>query len=73
MRAGLATAGLAEVTTTVVAREDVTRLKPVPEAYLLAARRLDVRADRCLAYENTEEGVAAARAAGMDVIDVRTA
>lgn len=72
VRAGLAVAGLTEVITTVVAREDVTRLKPAPEAYLLAARRLGVRADRCLAYENTDDGVAAARAAGMDVIDVRT-
>ncbi|MFD5419120.1 HAD family hydrolase [Streptomyces sp. NPDC127069] len=71
VRAGLAAAGLSDVVTVVVAREDVTRLKPAPDAYEAAARLLSVPAARCLAYENTDEGVTAARAAGMHVIDVR--
>ncbi|MEU2237101.1 hypothetical protein [Streptomyces vietnamensis] len=37
----------------------------------LAARRLAVPAPRCLAFENTDEGIAAAHAARMTVIDVR--
>ncbi|RSS76844.1 HAD family phosphatase [Streptomyces sp. WAC06614] len=71
VRAGLAAAGLSDVIGVVVAREDVARLKPAPDAFEAAARRLGVPAARCLAYENTDEGVTAARAAGMHVIDVR--
>ncbi|MFE1791962.1 HAD family hydrolase [Streptomyces sp. NPDC059525] len=71
VRAGLAAAGLSDVVAVVVAREDVTRLKPAPDAYEAAARLLSVPAARCLAYENTDEGVTAARTAGMHVIDVR--
>ncbi|MFD7030219.1 HAD family hydrolase [Streptomyces sp. NPDC059917] len=71
VRAGLAAAHLSGLVTVVVAREDVTRLKPAPDAFQAAARSLDVPAERCLVYENTDEGVAAARAAGMHVVDVR--
>ena len=51
-----------------VAAEDVTRGKPAPDAYLLAARRLDVEARSCLAWEDTRAGASAAEAAGADVI-----
>ncbi|MBB5960715.1 beta-phosphoglucomutase-like phosphatase (HAD superfamily) [Saccharothrix tamanrassetensis] len=71
VRAGLAAAELSEVIAVVVAREDVIRLKPAPDAFQVAARRLNVPAARCLVYENTDEGVTAARAAGMHVVDVR--
>ncbi|MFE5523528.1 HAD family hydrolase [Streptomyces virginiae] len=71
VRTGLAAAGLSDVVTVVVAREDVAHLKPAPDAFQTAARRLDVPAERCLVYENTDEGVTAARAAGMHVVDIR--
>ncbi|MDO0929016.1 HAD hydrolase-like protein [Streptomyces sp. TG1A-8] len=71
VRAGLRFIGLAETISTVVAREDVAALKPAPDAYLAAAAQLDVPAQECLAYENTDEGVLAAQTASMDVIDVR--
>jgi mannitol-1-/sugar-/sorbitol-6-phosphatase len=51
-----------------VTAEDVTRGKPAPDAYLLAARRLDVDARNCLAWEDTQAGASAAEAAGADVI-----
>ena len=44
--------------------EDVVVGKPNPESYLLAARRLGVSPPRCLVVEDTETGLAAARAAG---------
>ncbi|MFE5518475.1 HAD family hydrolase [Streptomyces virginiae] len=72
VRTGLDHAGLSGVVAVVVAREDVTRLKPAPDAFQIAARRLDVPPERCLVYENTDEGVTAARAAGMHVVDVRS-
>ena len=55
----------------VVCADDVERHKPEPDVYLLAAERLKVDPRRCCAYEDTDLGIASARAAGMDVIDVR--
>ncbi|WP_053675351.1 HAD family hydrolase [Streptomyces sp. WM4235] len=71
VRAGLTATGLADLFEIVVAREHVTRLKPAPDAYLQAAAQLAVPPHRCLAFENTDEGIAAALTAGMPVIDVR--
>ncbi|MEU2180939.1 HAD family hydrolase [Streptomyces thermolilacinus] len=71
VRAGLTAIGLHALTTVLIAREHVRRIKPAPDAYLVAAARLGVPAAACLAYENTDEGVTAARAAGIDVVDIR--
>jgi HAD superfamily hydrolase (TIGR01509 family) len=57
---------------TVVGAEDTERHKPEPDAFLESARRLGVAADQCLVYEDSELGILAAKAASMDVIDVRT-
>lgn len=53
-----------------VTAEDVARGKPAPDCYLLAAERLSVRPERCLVLEDTAHGIAAARAAGMEVIAI---
>ncbi|MFC8448217.1 HAD family hydrolase [Kitasatospora sp. NPDC057223] len=71
VRAGLAAVGLDRLFDVVIAREHVSRLKPAPDAYLLAAAKLDVAPGRCVAFENTTEGLDAARAAGIPVIDIR--
>lgn len=55
----------------VVTVEDVKRPKPAPDLYLLAAEKLGVAPERCLVFEDTDEGLEAARAAGMDAYDVR--
>lgn len=55
---------------TVVALEDVTRPKPAPEPYLLTAERLGVDPARCVVFEDSEPGAAAARAAGCVVVQV---
>ncbi len=49
----------------VLAREDYGRSKPNPEPYLLALERLGMRAEHCVAVEDSERGLAAARAAGL--------
>ncbi|MFC5721269.1 HAD family hydrolase [Streptomyces gamaensis] len=54
-----------------VTRDDVERGKPAPDIFLAAADALGAHPSRCLVYEDSDEGVAAARAAGMAVIDVR--
>jgi len=55
----------------VVTNEDVTRQKPAPDIFLEAARRIQVEPTRCRAYEDTNLGMAAIRAAGMDAVDIR--
>jgi HAD superfamily hydrolase (TIGR01509 family) len=49
------------------------RAQPAPDIYLLAAERLGVRRGECVVFEDTDEGMSAALAAGMRVIDVRPA
>jgi HAD superfamily hydrolase (TIGR01509 family) len=66
----LALAGIAGHFTRVVVLEDVTTPKPAPEAYLLAAARLGVAPDRCLAFEDSEPGAEAAYRAGCTVVQV---
>lgn len=56
----------------IVTFEDVSKGKPDPEGYLLAAKRLNVQPAECLVIEDTAFGVQAARAAGMHVIAVLT-
>ncbi len=51
--------------------EEVERLKPAPDPYLLAARKLGV--DRALVVEDSDAGEQSGRAAGFDVVRVRSA
>jgi len=55
----------------VVTSEDVRRQKPAPDIFLEAARRIGVPPHLCRAYEDTELGLEAIRAAGMEAVDVR--
>lgn len=48
--------------------EDVARHKPAPDPYLLAARRIG--AARPLVVEDSEPGIASARAAGFEVVRI---
>jgi beta-phosphoglucomutase family hydrolase len=56
----------------VVTNEMVKKQKPAPDIFLEAARRIGVDPKFCRAYEDTELGLRAIRAAGMDAVDVRT-
>lgn len=49
---------------TLVTGDDVSAHKPAPEAYSLAASRLEVEAEDCLIIEDSDIGAAAARAFG---------
>jgi HAD superfamily hydrolase (TIGR01509 family) len=55
----------------VVCQEDVTRGKPEPEMFLLAAGKLGVAPERCLVVEDSPLGIEAARRAGMQSAFVR--
>jgi HAD superfamily hydrolase (TIGR01509 family) len=66
----LRAAGLADRFAAVVSAEDVERPKPAPDVYLTAAAELGADPADCVALEDSETGVAAARAAGMTVVGV---
>ena len=51
-----------------VASEEVARGKPAPDVYIEAARRLGAEPARCVAIEDSANGLRAAAAAGMAVI-----
>ena len=55
---------IAEGFTAVLGAEDVTNGKPAPEIYEKAAGRLGLAASQTLVLEDTEAGIAAAKAAG---------
>ena len=54
----------------IVTRDDVARGKPNPDPFLKAASLLGVAPARCLALENSHNGIRAAHAAGMRVVMV---
>jgi HAD superfamily hydrolase (TIGR01509 family) len=62
------TAGLLRHMEFVVAEGDFTRSKPDPEPYRVALRRLGLRPSQCVAVEDSERGLVAARGAGVRCI-----
>jgi len=58
----------------VITLDDVENGKPEPDVYLLAMERMGVSAADCVAYEDSNSGMTAARAAGIPhVLDVNHA
>jgi len=57
----------------VVARDDVQKVKPDPELFLLAAARLGVEPGACVVFEDSPNGMRAALAAGMRCVAVPNA
>jgi beta-phosphoglucomutase len=66
----LSVLGLMDAFDVVATRDDVEHGKPDPEIDLLVARELGVGPEDCLVIEDSPAGVAAALAAGMDVIAI---
>jgi sugar-phosphatase len=58
------------VPSVLITADDVKRGKPHPEAYLLAAARLNVKPERCVVIEDAPAGIRAAQAAGMRVVAI---
>ena len=63
--------GIRQLFAAVITSEDVSKQKPAPDIFLEAARRIGVAAKHCRAYEDTDLGLQAIRAAGMEAVDVR--
>ena len=62
--------GLAESFDATVSSEEVANGKPSPDVFLEAAGRLETPPERCVAIEDSGNGILAAHAAGMKVIAV---
>lgn len=65
-------AGIRDAFTVVVSVDDIQRSKPDPEGYLLALHLLGIEAGDVAAVEDSEAGIAAAKAAGLYCAAVTT-
>jgi beta-phosphoglucomutase-like phosphatase (HAD superfamily) len=71
VEASLRVTGLLELFDVVVVASDVKEGKPAPDVFLEAARRLGAKPERCVVFEDSDEGLEAAHRAGMDGRDIR--
>jgi HAD superfamily hydrolase (TIGR01509 family) len=62
--------GLADSFRATVSSEEVANGKPSPDVYLEAAGRIETPPERCVAVEDSGNGIKAAHAAGMKVVAV---
>lgn len=54
----------------IISSDEVKRGKPAPDVYLECAKRLGVKPDKCLVFEDHPDGIQAAKNAGMMVVAV---
>ena len=66
----LESSGLGRYFQASVSSEEVARGKPAPDVFFEAARRLGVEPTHCAAVEDSENGILAAKAAGMRTIAI---
>jgi len=64
--------GLEDYFPLIIAAEDVSKGKPDPQVFLLAARRLNLAPAQCIVFEDALAGIQAAKAGGMKVVAVTT-
>jgi HAD superfamily hydrolase (TIGR01509 family) len=70
--ASLDAVGITDLFDAIVTVSDVEHGKPAPDGYLRAIDLLGVRAEACIAYEDTASGMESARGAGIRaIVDVR--
>jgi len=63
-------AGVRDLFRATVSSEEVARGKPAPDVYLAAAEGVGADPGRCVAIEDSENGMRAAHAAGMTIVAV---
>jgi beta-phosphoglucomutase family hydrolase len=66
----LHTLGIRDLFDAVATADDVSRGKPEPDVFLLAAERMGVPASECVVYEDAPAGLEAARRAGMKAVNI---
>lgn len=68
VRKTLSALGIVDKFDAIVGAEDYVNGKPAPDPFLVAARRIGVLPERCLAFEDTQLGIQSATAAGMKTV-----
>lgn len=63
--------GLLDYIDVLVTADDVTRHKPNPDTFLVAAKRLELNPQDCLVFEDGQLGIKAALRGGFDCIEVK--
>lgn len=63
--------GLGQSFEHIVSADDVEHGKPAPDIFFEAAKRIGVKPECCIVFEDADNGLIAARAAGMEAIDIR--
>jgi HAD superfamily hydrolase (TIGR01509 family) len=69
--ASLRAIGVFEWFDAVISSQDGGRPKPAPDVFLMAAERIGIAPADCVAFEDGDLGLHAARAAGMQAVDIR--
>lgn len=62
--------GVLDYFSPITSGQEVTHSKPNPDIYLLAIKKLGLKAEDCIAFEDSETGARAAIAAGLKVVVV---
>jgi HAD superfamily hydrolase (TIGR01509 family) len=70
IRHRLSQVGVLEYFSHITSGQEVTHSKPNPDIYLLAVKKLGLKAEECIAFEDSETGACAAIAAGLKVVVV---
>jgi HAD superfamily hydrolase (TIGR01509 family) len=70
IRHRLSQVGVLEYFSHITSGQEVTHSKPNPDIYLLAVKKLGLKAEGCIAFEDSETGACAAIAAGLKVVVV---
>ncbi|AKJ42862.1 fructose-1-phosphate/6-phosphogluconate phosphatase [Pragia fontium] len=63
--------GLRDYFSAIVGADDVQNHKPAPDTFLRCAQLMQVAPASCVVFEDAPFGLQAAKAAGMDAVDVR--
>ncbi len=70
IRHRLSQVGVLDYFSHITSGQEVTHSKPNPDIYLLSVKKLGLKVDECIAFEDSENGARAAIAAGLRVVVV---
>ncbi len=71
VRSTLKQIGLLDAFEHIISADDVKIGKPAPDIFIEAASRIGVKPEWCLVFEDADNGIVGAHAAGMAAIDIR--
>ena len=63
--------GITDLFDVIVTQDDVKNSKPAPDLFLLAAKKMNIKPNKCLVFEDSQLGIEAANKAGMKSVFVQ--